>query len=400
MKIVYIANMRMPTERAHGLQIMRMCEAFARLGAQVTLLYPFRFQSNPKLRGQDIFEFFGIQRPFEIRRVPHLDLLPLEAYFGRALLRPFYIFTNSLFSLMAARQANRLKADIYYTREWMVAWWLVRRGCPTVLEIHQTEGFAFSPRAQQIITKLSYASELQLIVVISNGLKLDLIKAGVPERKILVLPDAVNMHAYEKPLAKSEARTQIGLPQNVALIVYTGSFLRGRGVHILADSSRYLLYEALIVLVGGNPQEQHELEQYIRSHKIERVVIWGHLSPKLIPIFQQSADVLALPQLPIDAQHVKHSSPLKLFEYMASRRPIVASDLPSLREVLEHERNALLVPPGDPKALAQAIQRLLDDPELGQRLANAAFERVKEWTWERRAQKILEALKERGCVNI
>jgi glycosyltransferase involved in cell wall biosynthesis len=264
-----------------------------------------------------------------------------------------------------------------------------------VLEIHQTEGLAFSGRAARIVSKISHLPSLLLIVAISNSIKNDLVRAGVPEGKVLVLPDAVDMRTYEKPLMKSEARDRVGLSRNIPLVVYTGSLFPGRGVYVLADSSRYLASEVHIVLVGGNPRERHELEQYVRLHKLERVLVRGHVPPTLTPVFQQAADVLAHPQLGVDAQHFKHSSPLKLFEYMAARRPIVASDLPSLREVLEHERNALLVPPGDPNALALAIQRLLDDPELGERIANAAFEQVREWTWERRARKILEMLRKR-----
>jgi|Deesub1362B_J571_1020462.scaffolds.fasta_scaffold05447_2 glycosyltransferase involved in cell wall biosynthesis len=389
MKIAYIANMRMPTERAHGLQVMRMCEAFARLGNHVILFYPYRFQSNPDLHHRDAFEFFGIQTPFEIRRVPYLDLFPLGPYLGRNLFRPFYTLSNFIFGLTAAMQASRSKADLYYTREYMVAWQLIRRGYPTILEVHQWVG-ALSRR---IISAFNHASALRLIVTISHGLKYDLLKAGVPKQKIIVLPDAVDMRSYEKPLTKAEARRLLGLPQDVPLIVYTGSLFHSRGVYVLAESSRYLS-NALVILVGGSPQEQLQMRSFIQEQQLEQVLLWGHVPPSEVPVFQQAADVLAHPQLGVDAQHFKHSSPLKLFEYMAARRPIVASDLPALREVLEHERNALLVPPGDPVALAQAIQRLLDDPQLSQRLADAAFEQVHEWTWEQRAQKILEKLNE------
>jgi glycosyltransferase involved in cell wall biosynthesis len=82
---------------------------------------------------------------------------------------------------------------------------------------------------------------------------------------------------------------------------------------------------------------------------------------------------------------------LKLFEYMAAGRAIVASDLPAIREVIEHEVQALLVPPGDAGALAGAIRRLADDPALRDRLGRAARARVADFTWDRRAER-LEAL--------
>jgi glycosyltransferase involved in cell wall biosynthesis len=80
-----------------------------------------------------------------------------------------------------------------------------------------------------------------------------------------------------------------------------------------------------------------------------------------------------------------------MFEYMAAGRAIVASDLPAIREVLQHEMNAVLVRPGDPQALSAGIQRLAADPDLAERLARQAFEDVARYAWERRAER-LEAL--------
>ena len=79
---------------------------------------------------------------------------------------------------------------------------------------------------------------------------------------------------------------------------------------------------------------------------------------------------------------------MKLFEYMASGRPIVASDLPSLREILRDEENALLVEPGNAVALTAGVQRIKDDAALGGRLALQALEDVREFTWARRAERL------------
>src|SRR5205085_12422830 len=85
----------------------------------------------------------------------------------------------------------------------------------------------------------------------------------------------------------------------------------------------------------------------------------------------------------------RYTSPLKLFEYMAARRPIVASDLPSLREVLAHDQNALLVPPDDPATLAAGLSSVLSDPARGERLAGAAWREVQGRSWDARAQAIV-----------
>lgn len=104
----------------------------------------------------------------------------------------------------------------------------------------------------------------------------------------------------------------------------------------------------------------------------------------------READVLALPN-PASAISTRFTSPLKLFEYMAAARPIVASDLPAIREVLEDGRTALLVEAGRPEAMAAGVRRVIEDRDLGDRLACAAAAAVVEFSWDRRAER-LEAL--------
>jgi glycosyltransferase involved in cell wall biosynthesis len=99
------------------------------------------------------------------------------------------------------------------------------------------------------------------------------------------------------------------------------------------------------------------------------------------------ADILALPNPPTGISGA-YTSPLKLFEYLAAGRPIVASDLPAIREVLQDEGPAVLVAPGDAQALAAAITRIAADPVFGQRLARAAYAAAGDYTWERRAERL------------
>ena len=73
---------------------------------------------------------------------------------------------------------------------------------------------------------------------------------------------------------------------------------------------------------------------------------------------------------------------------MASKRPIVASDLPSIREIL-NEENAVLVEPNNPEALAEGIKKILQNPELADKISKQAFRDVQNYTWQKRAQKIL-----------
>jgi glycosyltransferase involved in cell wall biosynthesis len=151
--------------------------------------------------------------------------------------------------------------------------------------------------------------------------------------------------------------------------------------------------EASGLIVGGHGAEPDlgRLKALAADLGIaNRVTFTGLVDPERVPAFLMAADVLALPN-PASAISTNFTSPLKLFEYMAAGRPIVASDLPAIREVLTHEVDALLVPPGDDAAMAAAIARLLEDRALAGRLAAAAQDRVRDYGWDTRAER-LEAL--------
>jgi glycosyltransferase involved in cell wall biosynthesis len=144
------------------------------------------------------------------------------------------------------------------------------------------------------------------------------------------------------------------------------------------------------LIVGGHVEEPDLARVKALAGRLaigDRVTFTGMVDPGRVADLLSQADVLALPN-PASAISTRFTSPLKLFEYMAAGRPIVASDLPAIREVLEHEVNALLVTPGDAAAMARAIERLLADPALASRLAHAALERVPEYSWDRRAERL------------
>lgn len=91
-----------------------------------------------------------------------------------------------------------------------------------------------------------------------------------------------------------------------------------------------------------------------------------------------------------DTPHYRnHMSPVKMFEYMASKVPIIATDLPTIREVLDEE-SAIMVSPGDPAALSQAMKRTFAEPGIARLLAERAYEKVSEYSWQRRTERILE----------
>jgi glycosyltransferase involved in cell wall biosynthesis len=144
------------------------------------------------------------------------------------------------------------------------------------------------------------------------------------------------------------------------------------------------------LIVGGHGKEPDlaRLQQYAETAFCStRVTFTGMLPPPEVAARLRQADVLVLPNPP-SALSREFTSPLKLFEYMASGRPIVASDLPSIREVLTDGRTALLVEAGNPQAVTAGIRRVREDPDLGRRLAAQALADVQHYTWDARAARL------------
>jgi glycosyltransferase involved in cell wall biosynthesis len=148
------------------------------------------------------------------------------------------------------------------------------------------------------------------------------------------------------------------------------------------------------LIIGGHPGEAdaQRIQSLVRELGLEhRVEMTGLVPPGEVRTRLGAADILVLPNTASTISE-RYTSPLKLFEYLALGKPIVASDLPSIREVLSDGRTALLVPPGDAAALGCAISRLVSDPELGDDLGAAALALAPAFSWDARAARLEPAL--------
>lgn len=383
----------MPTEKARGVQTIRMCEGFSKNGWEVKLAHANRKQVSHDLIGQSVSNFYAVQEPVDVASVPYLDTNPLVPIIGAELAKPFLIFSNLSFSIVALIFAMSDDSDIFITRDWPVAVALVMAGIPTVYSAHTVHAKGFSSRAQKIFKLIAESEPLKLVVANSRGTADGMSDLGVPEEKILTIPNAVDISDYEPEIQKYEARKQVGLPLDKNLAIYTGSLFVPKGSHLLAKASAY--FEGEVILVGGKPDEVEEMRDFVRKNELSDVTIVGHVKPRLVPLYQFAADVLVLPPLAgnYERRHqAEFTSPLKLFEYMAARRPIIASRLSSIEDILTHDENALLVEPGDPKVLGEGIGQLLNDSRRAARLTDNAAETVRQYTWEARAAKILDRL--------
>ncbi|MCX6731757.1 MAG: glycosyltransferase family 4 protein [Candidatus Parcubacteria bacterium] len=368
MRLIYIANARIPTEKAHGLQIMKMCEAFAQKGLKVELVIPWRFNRIK----EDPFAYYDIKKNFKITKIPSLDLIK----FGKI---GFWIQSFS-FAKIASGYAFFKKSDIIYSRDVLPLFFLSFFGKNIVWESHGAQN---NPIIGRTIKKCDK------VVAITKGVKDFYVqKYNIDEDKILVASDAVDLKEFDITISKKEARQKLNLPKNKRIILYSGSFYLydWKGIDVLLGAAKYFDDKYLFVLVGGAEKEILEIKE---KFNLKNILLIGHQPHSLIPIFLKAADVLVLPNKKGDANSEKYTSPMKLFEYMASGVPIVASDLPSIREIL-NKNNAVLVEPNNPAALTERIKNMLQNPELADKISKQAYLDVQNYTWEKRAEKILD----------
>lgn len=210
----------------------------------------------------------------------------------------------------------------------------------------------------------------------------------IPRSRILVAHDAVAPDRFAALPSRSQARAQLGIDADAMVIAYTGSFgarYPWKGVDVLLDSVAHADADWRYYLVGGTNEEIAALRARYRD---PRIALHPHRAQEELPLVLAAADVLVLPNKRGYVHAERHTSPLKLFEYLASGVPMLVSDLPSVREVVTEDEVAFFEP-NDPLALADGIRAIFADPERAHARAVRAQALAREHTWDARAAAII-----------
>ncbi len=367
MKIAYLARALIPSRDAMSIHIMRMCRAFAEDGHDVQLLTPALPGTEAGI--EDLHGYYGVAKNFEVIRIPWWGVKG----------------SDLIYSLSAVRRCRRLGVQVAYGRHLEGCWAAAVAGLPVVFETHSsTEHLSWLRKLQ--LAALLQRTELRRLVVISEALKRYFVnRHNVPPSRILVAHDAAD------PPPRYE-RLRLG-GGNALRVGYAGHLYPGKGMEVIEKLVSLCTFAEFHV-IGGRGADLAHWQSRLGTHG--NLKFHGFVEPARVAQYLQSMDVLLAPfqrkvMIKGKSDVGQWMSPLKVFEYMAARRPMVISDLPVLREVV-NERNAIIVSADDPDQWRQALVQL-QDPVLRERLAEAAHEDfLRSYTWTARAQAVLRCL--------
>jgi glycosyltransferase involved in cell wall biosynthesis len=222
------------------------------------------------------------------------------------------------------------------------------------------------------------------IVVVSEALRAELSERGIPADRIRVNPNAVDPDYFYPGRGRESGRRELGVEPGEVVVGFAGSFSLWHGIEVLEQAIVQLLGNRpachLRFVLMGNGLLHAEMRSALAAYEKTREVIFtGSLPSHKVAEYLDACDILVSPHIPMPDGSRFFGSPTKIFEYMAMGKGIVASRIEQIAEVLEHDRTAWLVTPGDVNELAEAIMRLAMDPakrkELGEAARHTAVER-------------------------
>lgn len=325
---------------------------------------------------------------FEGGLVSHLKrLVPRQVY---ELLELSYNLIVAVRLLLAVR---KFRPDVIYERYnlYMVAGVYVKRmvGVPLLLEVNaplylerrRYGGIGLPALARW--TERTAWRRADLILSVTAVLGRIVCDEGVDPARVVVIPNGINPERFAAVPDSAAAKSRLGLDGRIVL-GFTGFMREWHGLERLVDVAAGA-DDRILLIVGDGPARSLVERRATELGISDRVRITGVVPRDEIASYVRSFDVALQPEV------VDYASPLKLFEYLALGRAIVAPDKPNIREVLQHERNALLFRPGDVRAMEAAIERLCADGDLRARLAEEARETIQRrgLTWHANAAAIV-----------
>ena len=354
-KIFYISELNLPNTSAHSIHVMKMCEAFSKLGYSVNLLI---------IKGLDlkkIFNIYNIKYKFNIISVFN-DFLKLNF-----LLRLIFSFKILI--------KNLDKESILISRSILFALIASIQRKNVILELHH-EITGFSKFIFIFLNKLRLIKNLKFIFL-HRALKN---KYKIENSKNIILDDAVNIENFNIEKVKKIKNT----------CVYIGSFFEGKGVEQIFRLAK--LNEKIFFHIYGE-------KRYLKNQKIKKnIKIFDYVNYSKIPKILSYYEIALMPyQKKVKGRGSiwldKYMSPLKMFDYLAAKMVIIASDLDVYKHILKNDFNCKLIKMNDDFEWSKTIEGVLKNKKKKEYLKKNAYNTAKKYTWDLRCKKVISFAK-------
>ncbi|MFI5260380.1 MAG: glycosyltransferase family 4 protein [Candidatus Paceibacteria bacterium] len=371
MKIFYIANARMPTEKAHGIQIAKMCEAFIEQGAEVTLVVPSRETVSSTVQA-----FYGLHMDIQTIRLPVLDTYRFGAA-GFILGSLSFMVVSFLF--VAWRRMKGEEFTVYTVdMDTFSSSLLPLAGAPVFTEMHNGKPVHLVQRF--------FFRYLRGVITINTILAKDFKqKFKNLHTRYAIEPNGVDAERFHSQ-DKSEARKRLGIAEDAHIALYVGRFFDWKGLEIIPAAAKRTADIVQWYMVGGTT------EDFVRITHVQpesSMVFVGGVSQPEVVSWIAAADVLILLGTKRDQQSYYYTSPMKLFEYLLSERTIVASETPAIREIVS-EKEVLFYNPDSAEDLAAKVREAVTAQGAMKNRIEAAAKLGQRHSWHDRARRILD----------
>jgi glycosyltransferase involved in cell wall biosynthesis len=318
----------------------------------------------------------------------------------------FELWNNLAFSVQALmlKSARNEEIDFIYQRysrfNWTGVLLSIVTGLPFALEYNGSEVWIsrqWDRTGLLWLLKRVEALNLRaadLIFVVSDVERRNLIKAGVSAAKVIVNPNGVDTDRFRPDCGGAEIRRLLGIEDQV-VVGFVGTFGPWHGAPVLADAATRINNSGsrLHFIFIGAGEQRAQTRSIIDSAGVS-ATFTGSIAHDKVPSYLDACEVLASPHVSMTDGSEFFGSPTKLFEYLAMRKGIIASRLGQVGEVISDGENGLLVTPGDAEGLARAIEKLAIDVELRERLGAAARETaISSYTWRHNAARVFDAIR-------
>lgn len=371
MRIVYIAHSRIPSRNANSIHVMNICNELAKLGHHVTLLTPHWKETE---KTDDVYSFYGVKPDFPVKKL----------WFPQ-----FIRGASSISGVHAAKKLRSLKPDLVVGRSIYGCAAAAFLGYPVIFDSHSP--IWESGRIPLSLFKIMVRqSSFRKLVVNSNALRniylaSDLFKrTGFDPTSIVVAHNGSNIYSLtdKAELPGEKEKIKVG---------YFGHLYKGRGIDLIIRIAEKMKEHDFYV-VGG---EEKDIAYWKAQTNSPNIYFIGFKPYAEVYKYRNSCDILLAPYQKVAApdaapgNQTPYMNPIKVIEYMSSRKPVVASNLPAIRELLD-EKSAVLAHCEDSGEWIEAIGKLVSDKEFSGKLAAEAYSRfIKDYTWQTRAQKLI-----------